>query len=347
MLRRLILLALLVLPALGFTQEPIRVAIKEAPPFVVKTADGNWSGPAVELWQHAAGVMNRPFEYREKDLAGLLTAVESGEVDIAVGALSVTTARERRFDFTHPFHTTGFGIATLQLDSGGWLAVLKKLVSGPFLTAAGGLLLILLLTGLIVFLLERRKNPEQFGGNWVQGLGSGLWWSAVTMTTVGYGDKAPVTPAGRFVALLWMFIAIITISGFTASIASSLTVERLTTIQSAEDLKSARVGTVASSSSEEYLRDERIAPRAYANLPEALEKLASGELDAVVYDLPLLAYHLAQQPQWSEIAVLPESLTVQHYAFAVPSGSTLREPLNQIIPEHIGTDAWRQKVQAY
>ena len=259
----------------------------------------------------------------------------------------MTTARERRFDFTHPFHTTGFGIATRELESAGVLSVLSKLVSIPFLTAAGGLVFILLLTGLIVFLLERRKNPEQFGGSWLQGLGSGLWWSAVTMTTVGYGDKAPVTPVGRFVALLWMFIAIITISGFTASIASSLTIEQLTAVQGPKDLKTARVGTVERSSSEEFLREERIAPRVFKDLPMALSRLASGDLDAVVYDLPLLAYHLSQRAGTTGITVLPQSVTVQHYAFAVPSNSQLREPLNRVIPEYIASDEWRKKVAKY
>jgi len=47
------------------------------------------------------------------------------------------------------------------------------------------------------------------------------------MTTVGYGDKAPVTLAGRVVGLLWMPASIILISGFTAAIASALTVGQL------------------------------------------------------------------------------------------------------------------------
>jgi hypothetical protein len=49
-----------------------------------------------------------------------------------------------------------------------------------------GLLLLLSLTaGAIVWLLERRKNPEMFGGGTVRGVGHGIWWAIVTLTTVG------------------------------------------------------------------------------------------------------------------------------------------------------------------
>ena len=40
---------------------------------------------------------------------------------------------------------------------------------------------------------------------------SAFWWAAVTMTTVGYGDKTPVTTGGRIVGLVWMFTSVIVI----------------------------------------------------------------------------------------------------------------------------------------
>ena len=47
------------------------------------------------------------------------------------------------------------------------------------------------------------------------------------MTAVGYDDKSPRTHGGKIVSLIWMFTAIIIVSGFTASIAASLTVDNL------------------------------------------------------------------------------------------------------------------------
>lgn len=73
-----------------------------------------------------------------------------------------------------------------------------------------------------MWFFERHRNPTQFGGRPGHGLGSAFWWSAVTMTTVGYGNKSPQTLGGRLIALVWMFTSVIIISSFTAQIASAL-----------------------------------------------------------------------------------------------------------------------------
>ena len=50
--------------------------------------------------------------------------------------------------------------------------------------------------------------------------GDSLWWAIVTATTVGYGDLSPVTPEGRVIAVVLMFVGIGVIGVFTATIAS-------------------------------------------------------------------------------------------------------------------------------
>jgi voltage-gated potassium channel len=49
-----------------------------------------------------------------------------------------------------------------------------------------------------------------------------LWWAAATITTVGYGDIYPLTPAGRIIAVFTMIVGISTLATVTARIAQFL-----------------------------------------------------------------------------------------------------------------------------
>jgi len=50
--------------------------------------------------------------------------------------------------------------------------------------------------------------------------GDALWWSATTVTTVGYGDRYPVTTTGRLVAVALMLVGIALVGVITAAVAA-------------------------------------------------------------------------------------------------------------------------------
>lgn len=64
---------------------------------------------------------------------------------------------------------------------------------------------------------------ETAGGGSIDSAGDAVWWSLVTITTVGYGDFFPITPGGRLVGVFVMFSGI-AIIGALASILSSILV---------------------------------------------------------------------------------------------------------------------------
>ncbi|MCA8962136.1 MAG: transporter substrate-binding domain-containing protein, partial [Planctomycetes bacterium] len=231
----LVVLLLLVLVMVGATPsfgqirstEPLVIGTKEAPPFAFKREDGTWDGISFALMRRLSNDLGFDYRIEERTLDGLFTGLEEGQLDLSIAALTVTPEREERVDFSHPYHTSGLAIATRSesgLEASTVFLFLKRLFSIQFFQGIAALGIVLLATGGLIWWLERRKNPEQFGGSTARGLGSGFWWSAVTMTTVGYGDKAPRSLGGRILTLFWMFAGLILASSFTAAITTALTV---------------------------------------------------------------------------------------------------------------------------
>lgn len=324
---------------------PLVVGVRHAPPFAIRGPEGTWTGLSVELWRQVAEDLRVPYELQEvPEIEGLLGGLANGSLDVAAAALTMTAEREERIDFSHPFHTSGLGIAVAPRGSG-WAGALRGLFSADLLKVVGGLALLLFAVGFLVWLFERRRNAEQFGGGG-RGLWSAFWWSAVTMTTVGYGDKAPVTVGGRLVGLLWMFAGVIMISGFTAAITTSLTVARLETgIEGPQDLPGARVGTVPGSTSAAWLEEREIEAREHPTLAEALGALAAGRLEAVVYDAPILR-HFVQEHE-GRLEVLRQTFERQDYAFGLSRESALREPLNRALLSRIRRPGWEEVEERY
>lgn len=102
----------------------------------------------------------------------------------------------------------------------GWLRRLTRFVRRENLHRILAFLLLLsLLSAVGLWWLEGRAGKGTFP-DW-------LWWSLVTLTTVGYGDITPTTPAGRLIGIFLMFSGIGVLSMLTATIASFLVELRL------------------------------------------------------------------------------------------------------------------------
>ncbi len=325
---------------------PMVIGTREAPPFSMKGADGQWTGLSVDLWNDVAQQLNIEFEWREIDeLETLIDAVADGSIDASIAAITVTADRARHVDFSQPYFTAGFGIVVPIRESGSWWAIIGAFFSADFLKVVAALSLVLLLAAFGVWLFERKANAEQFGGPPAQGLGAAFWWSAVTMTTVGYGDKAPRTLGGRLVALVWMFASVIIISGFTAQIASSLTVSRMDSeLRGPADLPRFTVATVTNSAAHSYLDQLGVRTIAVPDVDSALSAIASGEAAAAVYDEPILQYKLRSYPK---LQLLPGAFERWDYAIVLPLKSTMRKEINIAMLEQTQSDLWRLRMERY
>jgi ABC-type amino acid transport substrate-binding protein len=318
-----------------------------APPFSIRNPDGTWSGISIDLWRAIADELRLDYEIRELSFPEVLEGLRQKKIDAAVAALTITAEREKIFDFTHAFYTSGLSIATTPNLESSWLGTLGRLLSGEVLELLGWLIVALFASGLLVWALERKRNEGQFGGGPAQGIWAGFWWSMVTFTSVGYGDKSPVTFWGRVVAIVWMLVSLIILSVFTGAIASVLTVKQLESpVRGPEDLHRVRTATVRNTASASYLNSNRIRFRPYPTLVSALQALSSGETDAVVFDAPILRY-FALNEVFGRMRVLPNTFGRQPYGFGLKEGSPLREGINRVLLRKISEPAWEDTLFRY
>lgn len=164
----------------------------------------------------------------------------------------------------------------------------------------------------------------------------------VTMSTVGYGDLAPKTLGGRIVALVWMIFSIVFIAVFTASITTTLTISELKgKVRGFGDLYKVRTGSIPGSEGFDYLTRQGVAVVSFASVPEGMEALASGRIDAFVLNEQVLK-HLAKRDFPGRIQILPGTYDEYFVSIALQQNSTLRKPINKALLSLMKTQRWTE-----
>lgn len=329
--------------------QPVQlVGVVPAAPFAMKEGDGNWEGIAVNLWRHVAQDLGLRFEFSEMAIPDLLAGLQQGKL-LAVLTATASADREVVMDFSHPYYSSGLAIAVpVTTSSGNWFEPLGNVISVGTAKITSVLLGLLLIAAILVWLFERHANPEHFSPRPLPGITDGLWWAAVTLTTVGYGDKAPRTRAGRVIGVIWMFAAVVLIALFTAQVTSSLTLTRLSgRVRGPADLAHVKVGAIQDSQAQAVLRAKfGVNAAGYPGFRQGLEALDRGDINAFVGAEPVLRYEIAHNFPGS-LAVVGEPFLRVDYVFALPLGSAIRKQINRVILSYIETDEWRDLLRQY
>lgn len=321
----------------------VQIGIKNAPPFVELREGYAPNGLSLDFWSEVEGEAQILYEFKTyDDLSMMLDALEAGEIDMSINPVTVTEERMRNLDFSQPFYISG--TTMVKLDDSSWMGIFRNLFTWKFFSAIAALLFVILIFGLLMWLFERKRNKAMFSKG-IKGLGDGFWWSAVTMTTVGYGDKAPVTAGGRFIGFIWMFAAILLISGLTASIASALTVSSLDSqINSAEDLRRFKVGTIKNSSSAAYLDMFGVNFKGFTNVEEGLNAVEDGDMEVFVYDRPMLKHALNQREE-TNLLLSNRDFKIDYYSFTYPKGSMLQHYLDPYVVKALRSERWNYRLK--
>ena len=292
-------------------------------PFIYEK-NGKLDGINYKMWKNITA--NDPTFYKLENYAldSLLMGLSNGTIDIGLSPLTITSSRNKKFDFSTPYYVSNSTGVVKEISG---LNKLKRIFSSisiiKLLKVLGSLILVLSIFGFLVWIFERKKN-EEFGKG-VNGFWNGLWWSAVTMTTVGYGDKTPKTVGGRIIGFIWMFTAIILISSITAGITSSLTVEKLGMSNGDfSTFKKIKIGTVKNSATENRLIDNYNI-KSYHTFDELLQGLKDEEVQAISHDEPLIRFAIANNEEYQDFEILDISFNQSLYAMGFSNSLDIKK----------------------
>ena len=98
--------------------------------------------------------------------------------------------------------------------------VFESRVKGTFTAVSIIAVLMILFSSVAILQVEHQPNSN------IKSAEDALWWSYVTITTVGYGDKYPVTTEGRIIAAMLMTVGVGLFGTFTGFLASWFVAER-------------------------------------------------------------------------------------------------------------------------
>lgn len=330
-------------------KDTLIVGYTTAPPFIVQNQQ-SLEGINIWLWEKVAKDLELEYELKPMNFTQMLDSLGDGLIDISINPLTITSERSKLMEFTHSFYASNSTITVAEVSSfQKFVQFIRSFFNQNFLKGLLVLLLIIFLFGLVGWYFERKANDDQFRPSY-RGIWDGMWWSAVTLTTVGYGDKAPKTRMGKIAALILMFGGLLFISGLTASIASSLTVNQLNNNPDGfNEFKERPVGTIGNSGADQFLQEHFFKQvKSYNGVVPGLNGLINGEIEAFMYDEPILKYRIQEDSTFNNLQILPVKFDVQFYAFGIAKHQTvLEQRISQRILEIMETQEWEVVLNEY
>lgn len=147
------------------------VATKVFRPFVMRERGEPPSGFTIELWDAVARQLNVDTRYvMTESVSELLATVSEGRADVGAAGITITAEREKTVNFSYPYFESGLGILVKQAPLSSPVVVLKTLFSQGLLQAIGAVMAIVLAVAHVMWLVERKRSPEQFPLSYRKGI---------------------------------------------------------------------------------------------------------------------------------------------------------------------------------
>ena len=341
---RLRLIALAVALAVAFTTTPaalaqdgsestdeIVVVTTELGPFVI--SDGDIAdGFYMEIWEDVAGAAGIEFSVEwAASFTEMLDRLRDGTADVAVAPLAPTAERELVYDFSSAVVASGPQLGVHE-RTGGRTSLLGTLVGSGALRVLMWAALGLIVLGHMIWLVERHDD-EGFGdfhSSWPRGAWDGIWWAAVTVTTVGYGDTAPRSTRGRLIAMVAMLASLFLVGAFVSQVTADLEAGRSDSqISGLDDLGSRSVAAVEGSTFAAFVADQGVSVVGYPTQGAAFDAVERGDLDVLLAN----PFAIASLGPDAGVDAAGDVLYAEFETFGLQQDSPLREPINAALAD--------------
>lgn len=303
----------------------LTVVMTELQPFVIDD-DGDADGFYAEIWDEVASEVGVDYEILwVEEFGDLLPALDDGRADVAVAPLAPTSEREAGYDFSSAVITSGPQLGFHERSIGD-TSILLAVFSTEVLGILAVAIILLVLLAHAIWLVER-KHPENedFHSSYLLGVWDGLWWAVVTVTTVGYGDKAPRSSRGRVVALVGMILSLFLVGAFVSQATAVLQQRRTQPpVTGLDDLDGQPVGVVAGTSFASFVAEQGVSTSEFASQQQLFEAVADGEIDLMVAN-PFAIQSIG--PRYG-VAPTGQVFYEEFETFGLVQGSVWREPIN-------------------
>jgi polar amino acid transport system substrate-binding protein len=252
--------------------------------------------------------------------------VEGQPIRVAVAPFGLTAERETKYDFSTAVLRSGpkIGVAKRLSAKSSILGALFSADIGRLLLGA---LLVLVVLAHIIWLVERNapSDADHFRRRYPHGVWDGFWWAAVTIATVGYGDKAPRSFRGRLVGLLAITCSLFMVGAFVSEVTTTLASRSSKlAVNNLNEARRYKVGALDGSTFMAYLQAQGVSARGYSNQQALFEAVEKREIDVMI------ANPYALQVVGPRYGVVPvgDVLYEEFVAFGLQQDSPLREQIN-------------------
>jgi len=296
---------------------------------------GRLTGFSIELWNSIAEKLKFATEYKvTPDVGALLEAVQSGKADLGIAAISITAERDRDFDFSQPILEAGLQILVRGNSAAGPenpLVEFLRLLSSPTIAVWLGIALLLIIVPAHILWLFERHHPQGIvpDRRYFPGIFHAMWWAASTLAT--QAEQMPRHWFARVLAILWMFVGVVFVAYYTAQLTATLTVQQIRgAISGPDDLPGKRVATTRGSTAAAYLRAQKVELVQVEQIEDAYKLLLDKQVDAVVFDAPVLSYYAGHDGK-GKVQLVGPVFRKENFGIVFPSDSPLRKEVDRAL----------------